>query len=322
MITHEQKKRLGIFLLISLLALIVTLIFFLAPRLRDQGDEYLVRFRGISVNGLNIGSSVKYQGVEIGRVSEITVDPDDLNAVLVKIKVRALFPMKENMEVKLQFLGITGIRYLEISGGTNQAKRLRKGSELPIGRGLGEQAEDVVSNIDEAVKNLNLLLHTENLDKISQFLTNLQKSSQILSETISGQAETVKTAIDKLNETGTDLKVTAQNLQEITAAIREGIQSVSLSTVFKKSERILSEMENRLSDQELGRSISQINKVLETADITIKKAGSLFVSQQEEISKTLSSLREAMENLSLLTRDLSEDPSSLIRSRKEARRKK
>ena len=88
MVTHEQKRRLGVFVFISLLALIVTLALLLGPKLQDKGDEYLVRFRGLSVNGLNVGGSVKYQGVEIGRVTEISVDPDDINAILVRIKVR------------------------------------------------------------------------------------------------------------------------------------------------------------------------------------------------------------------------------------------
>jgi hypothetical protein len=48
----------------------------------------------------------------------------------------------------------------------------------------------------------------------------------------------------------------------------------------------------------------------------------LFVSQQDELSRALQSLSTAMENLSRLTRELSEDPTSLIRTRKESRRKK
>lgn len=322
MLTHEQKRRLGIFLFLSLVATIVTLALLLGPKLRDKGDEYLVRFRGISVNGLNVGGSVKYQGVEIGRVTEISVDPEDLNAILVKIKVRARFPMKENMEVKLQFLGVTGIRYLEISGGTNEAERLKKGSELPIGRGLGEQAEDVVSNIDESVKNLATLLRKENLEKIDHFLINLETSSRLLSDTVVENRSDVKVTLDNLAMTSRQLNHLAENMLQVTQSIREGVQAVPPARLLAKADSAIHNLEQRLSGQELGQTVTRINHLLETSDQTIRNIGSLFVSQQEEISLALTSLREAMDNLSQLTRDLGEEPSRLIRPRKETRRRK
>lgn len=322
MVTHEQKRRLGVFVFISLLALIVTLALLLGPKLQDKGDEYLVRFRGLSVNGLNVGGSVKYQGVEIGRVTEISVDPDDINAILVRIKVRKLFPMKDNMEVKLQFLGITGIRYLEISGGTNAAPRIKKGSELPIGRGLGEQAEDVVSNVDEAVKNITHLLRTENLEKVSRILTNLEKSTQQLNNAIGERIEGVKTTLSDLAEISANLKLTAQNLNSISSVLQEGMRGISWPDLFNKADSVVSNLQRRLSDQELGLAVSRLNRLLDSADKTMKNIGDLFGSQQDGVSDTLRSFREAIENFSQLTRDLSEDPSSLIKPRKEARRKK
>ncbi len=322
MVTHEQKRRLGIFLFLSLIATIITLALLLGPKLREKGDEYLVRFRGVSVNGLNVGGSVKYQGVEIGRVTEISVDPEDLNAILVRIKVRARFPMKENMEVKLQFLGITGIRYLEISGGTNNAQRLKKGSELSIGRGLSEQAEDVVSNIDEAVKNLTTLLRTDNLEKIDRFLSNLEKSSKILTDTLGENKADFAATLENLAVTSQQLHLVAQNLLAVSGSVREGLQTVPLSELLGKTDTVMEKMEQRLSDQELGMTVNRINSVLETADLTIKKIGNLFVSQQKEISLALISLRKATDNISQLSRDLSEEPSNLIRPRKETRRRK
>jgi phospholipid/cholesterol/gamma-HCH transport system substrate-binding protein len=322
MITREQKTRLGLFLLITILTLVATLALFLAPRFKDKGDDYLVRFRGVSVNGLNVGGSVKYQGVEIGRVSEIIVDPDDINAVLVRFWVRAFFPMKENMEAKLQYQGITGNRYLEISGGTTEAPRIRKGSEIPIGKGLSEQAEDMVSNVDTAVSQLNLLLQTRNLDRIARFLENLETSSQIINDTLLNQKGRINSAIHDLSDAGRQLNETGKNLQEVTRILKEGLGKVSLPDMLSRADRSLSHLEARLSERELGQTISGFNSLLGSADMTLKKMSTLFVSQQDELSRALQSLSTAMENLSRLTRELSEDPTSLIRTRKESRRKK
>ncbi len=322
MITTEQKTRLGAFLLVSMIIMIVVLGIFLAPMVRDSGDQYLIRFRGISVNGLNVGGAVKYQGVEIGQVREITVDPDDLDAVLVKIRVRELFPMKENMEAKLQFLGITGIRYVELSGGSNDAARLKKGSEIPPGRGISEQAEDVVANIDEAVQNLNALLQAENLDKIALFLANLEDSSSMINQALSERIESIKSTFSSLAEASVDLQETAAAMKVISGQLVSGLEIVPLPGLLARADAMMAGLEKRVSDDEMGITLQRMNQVLETADATMKKMGNLFVSQQEEISRTLVSLREAMENLSRLSRDMSEDPTSLIRVRRETRRKK
>lgn len=322
MITVEQKTRLRAFLFVTSIIMIVVLAFFLVPLIRDSGDNYLIRFRGISVNGLNVGGAVKYQGVEIGQVREIIVDPDDLDAVLVRIRVRELFPMKENMEAKLQFLGITGIRYVELSGGTNEAARLKKGSEIPPGRGISEQAEDVVANIDEAVKNLNALLQAENLDKIALFLDNLEESSGMISQVLAERLESIKNTFANLAVASVDLQETASRMNEISGQLQSGFEAVPLPGLLARADAMLGSLEKRVSDDEMGIALQRTNQVLETADVTIKKMGNLFISQQEEISRTLISLREAMENLSRLSRDLSEDPTSLIRVRRETRRKK
>ena len=69
MMTHEQKTRLGIFLAIATVLFIVGLAFFLVPKLRESGDVYTINFRRTSVNGVLPDSSVRYQGVEIGKGS-------------------------------------------------------------------------------------------------------------------------------------------------------------------------------------------------------------------------------------------------------------
>jgi hypothetical protein len=59
MMTHEQKNRLGIFLSLATVIFIAVAGFFIVPKLRDPGDDYVVNFKGTSVQGLIVGSLVK-----------------------------------------------------------------------------------------------------------------------------------------------------------------------------------------------------------------------------------------------------------------------
>jgi len=88
MMTHEQKTRLGIFLSLATVVFIAVAGFFILPKLRDTGEIYTVNFRNTSVQGLIIGSLVKYRGVEVGRVVRVRVNPTDLDSVLIDVKIR------------------------------------------------------------------------------------------------------------------------------------------------------------------------------------------------------------------------------------------
>lgn len=74
---------------------------------------------------------MKYQGVEVGKVREIIINPKNLNSILVTVSLRKDFPAKTNMVARLQYSGITGIKYVELSGGTNEAKRIKLNSTIP-----------------------------------------------------------------------------------------------------------------------------------------------------------------------------------------------
>ena len=174
MITKEQKFRLGIFLFVSVFLLLVVLAIFIVPKLNREGDTYHINFKNISVNGLNEGSAVKYQGVRIGKVSRMMVDPDDLNTIRVDVTIKQGFPVKKNMRTKLQYAGITGLRFVEISSTeAGPPDSLNPGSEIPVGgKDLVGQAEDIAVNVNTVVKALEDLLKSKNRDNISALLGN------------------------------------------------------------------------------------------------------------------------------------------------------
>ncbi|MBE0713918.1 MAG: MCE family protein, partial [Candidatus Aminicenantes bacterium] len=175
--TYEQKIRLGVFLSLATVIFIAVAGFFIIPKLRDPGDEYTVNFQDTSVQGLIVGSLVKYRGVEMGRVIRIRVNPTDLDSVLVDVKIRPGLVMKTDMRAVLVYVGLTGQKYIELSGGTLAAENLRAHAEIATGRGLGEKAEDIVANIDTTAKRITELLAPENIERFSAFLENAEKSS-------------------------------------------------------------------------------------------------------------------------------------------------
>jgi len=315
MVTKQQKFRLGVFVLFTSILMVVFLGVFLIPKLQSKGNAYFVNFKGVSVNGLNEGSAVKYQGVQIGSINRIIVNPLDLNSILVYVNIKKEFKVTRDMNATMMFAGITGLKFLELSGGTESSEILSSGEEIKTGKGLGEKAEDIVLNIDMAVRSINEFLNPENLDKISLFLENVEKTSQVFSDVLQGKKASLENSIANMEnmlarfaELTTKLDLIAQNLNLLTQKIEA------------TSEETFASLSKRFSDEELGRVIKNLEEFISNANSGLKKLENVFLLQQEEMQRTFLSLGEGLENLSRFSRELTEDPTLLIRSRKEKKK--
>jgi|GEM_PF-280477 len=325
MITKEQKLRLGVFLAASLILLAVITGIFIIPKLKTEGDIYYVDFRDMSVNGVSEGADVKYQGVKIGHVIRITVNPDDLRSILLYIKIKKGFPVKKDMRARLQYVGITGLRFVEISGGKTEAENLEPGGRILTKKGLGEKAEDIVLNVDSVVEAINDMLNPENRQKISLLIKNLEKGTAVISNLLEKREENLGNSIENIDKVTRELHQVAVNLTQFTlylADVSEKVRAEKLEKVVTHTDTLIQTLSQRFSETEAGKLIADIDTFVKTATVTIQKIENRFHDLEGEINMTLVSLRESMENISRFTRELAEDPTILIRTRAEKRRKK
>lgn len=312
MMTREQKTRLGVFLSLATVIFIAVAGFFLVPKLRDPGEIYTVNFRGTSVQGLIFGSLVKYRGVEIGRVVRIRVNPTDLDSVLVDVKIREGQVMKKDMSAVLTYIGLTGQKYVEVSGGSLASENLPAHGEIPMGRGLGDKAEDIVANIDMTAKRITELLAPENLERFSAFLENAEKSSASLSGVLESRRESLSNTLANFEKASLEFAKATEKFVPMTENMDRLIRSLETT-----SQETLGNISRRFSSEELGQAIKDVRDFLGTASVSLKKVESVLLEQQAELTRTFSSLGSAVENLARFSREIAEDPSSIIRTRKD-----
>ncbi len=77
-----------------------------------------------SVSGLALGDPVKFNGVDIGTVKAMALDTADPRRVQVDVRLRREAPVKTNTRASLELKGITGGVYVELTGGSADAKSL------------------------------------------------------------------------------------------------------------------------------------------------------------------------------------------------------
>jgi len=312
MMTREQKTRLGVFLSLATVIFIAVAGFFVVPKLRDPGEIYTINFRGTSVQGLILGSLVKYQGVDIGRVTGIRVNPTDLDSILVDIKIREGLVMKTDMSAVLTYIGLTGQKFVEISGGTLASENLKAYSEIPMGRGIGEKAVDIVANIDTTAKRIAELLAPENIERFSAFLKNAEKSSAVLSGVLESRRASLENTLANFEKASLEFARATEKFVPLTEDM-----SRLMRTLETNSEETLGNISRRFSSEEMGQAIKDVRSFLDTASVSLKKVESVLLEQQSELTRTFSSLGVAVENLVRFSREIADEPSALLRTRKE-----
>jgi phospholipid/cholesterol/gamma-HCH transport system substrate-binding protein len=76
------------------------------------------------VSGLTLGDTVKFHGVDVGTVKALGIDAGDPRRVQVDVALRKDTPVKTDTKATLRFKGITGVIFIELSGGAAAAKTL------------------------------------------------------------------------------------------------------------------------------------------------------------------------------------------------------
>ena len=151
---QSRKIRLGIFIMVSSALLLFLIIFFTARELFEKTDTYYVAYQDKSVSGMEVGSPVKYLGINVGTISDIHIDPEDVTSVVVELSLDHGTPIKEDSQADIVSLGITGMKAIEIRGGSNETEVLKPGSYITPGSSLSSEISGKAEVIAEKVENV------------------------------------------------------------------------------------------------------------------------------------------------------------------------
>ena len=150
---------------------------------RDYAWYEIVFDRGVS--GLSEGSPVKYSGIEVGDVAELSLDPNDPRNVRVLIRVYDDVPIKEDTRAGLALTNITGSMNIELKGGTPGSTKLTGSRESPptiqaepsAFTTLMASSEELFAKLDQFLTNANAMVSKENSRNLTRSLKNIEAVS-------------------------------------------------------------------------------------------------------------------------------------------------
>ena len=184
-----------------------------------------------SVAGLNLDAPVKYLGVDVGKVRSINIDPDNPRQVRLILQIERGTPVKQDSEAVLKSQGLTGIAYVELSGGSPGSPPLvaTEDGPVPVIRSkpsLSARLENVVttvlSSVERTSSSLNTLLDADNLATLKRSLADASTVLQTLAE----QRAPLAAGINDLALTARNTARASAQLEPVVAAAGPAIERV------------------------------------------------------------------------------------------------
>ena len=142
-----------------------------------------------SVAGLNLNAPVKYNGVDVGKVKKILLDPASPERVILLFAIERGTPIREDTVAVLKTQGLTGIAYVELSGGAKYSPPLRAAAdaaypEIRTMPSLGTRLENVLTavlaKLDSTSSSINALFSGENQAALKSTLADLASVAHTL----------------------------------------------------------------------------------------------------------------------------------------------
>jgi len=186
--TKANYVAVGAFVLACMLGLVITMLWLAGIQYSQEFAYYQTNFTG-PVTGLGKGTTVRYNGIEVGRVDALRFDPNDPQVVIVTLQMQPHLGIRVDSVASIESQGLTGGSYVEITGGSKNAALLERqeGQRYAVIKSkpstlqqLATGAPELLAKLNKAADRLNGVLTKENQEAFTHILANLDESTSML----------------------------------------------------------------------------------------------------------------------------------------------
>lgn len=229
--TKANYVAVGVFVLVCLFGLLVALLWLGGSQYTEEYAYYRTFFSG-SVTGLGDGTLVRYNGIQVGRVSKVAFDPNDPKRVIVTLQINPDLPIHADSVASIASEGLTGGSYVEIDGGSQSSPVLPHVlfGPYPVIRSkpstlqeLEESAPQLLVKINGIADRLNDVLSPANRRAFAQILSNLRDVTSVLAK----DSATFDRTLKNLDTASTGINADIADLHGVLASARETTQKLN-----------------------------------------------------------------------------------------------
>lgn len=222
--TKANYVLVGIFTIIALFLAFILVYYTARLGERSSLTPLDVRIPG-SVTGLSEGSQVLFNGIRVGQVRRLMLDPSNPNMVIAKTDINSATPVTRSTQASLGFQGLTGVAFVELNGGSISEPNLLKEAEKAdsVARidadpstlnNLLATAQDIFARANSILGDLEGFVHEARVP-LTKTVDNIQDFSTVLKD----KKEDIGKIIDNTNEMMTRLNHSSQNVDALMAKL-------------------------------------------------------------------------------------------------------
>ena len=319
MAVEKSYARLGLFLVIAIVVILATGLLFI-QRMRSQEVIELVTYTQENVAGLDISSPVRYRGVPVGRVSNLQVEPGgrtiEIDFELFTDRLTTVGANVTNLQegarsrvfferLRAQVVGnpVTGEAYLFLDMPENPPPPMTLGFT---------PSRPYVPSMPTPIAQLR--------DRLPEVLERVEATLQVLREIVARMPD----SLDRADRFFTNVEriVRESELPALSADSRK-----FFSTTSAQIEAMAANLDGLVGDEgELSKFAQEARAAIEAADLAASGRATRDAMDQASLAagdlrRSLPAMRESLEQLRELARELQEQPESVIYGPRPARAK-
>lgn len=318
--TRASYLLVGAFALIAIAGFAVAVVWMMGANLESTTARYAIFFKG-SVSGLKVGNAVQYRGIPVGVVSDLEINPKNVEQVRATIEINPKTPVKTDTVAGLGYQGITGVAYIELTGGTHGAPALEPapGQKLAVIKSkpsqlqeLFEAAPELVTRVTHLVNLAIKFLGPENQEHVAEILDDVA----IITGTVADRSDEIGAIIGDVRIAVNDVRGVAV---EADATVRE------IGTLAKSVRRLADTLDEEVDGmgpvasetlQEINKTAVEFRKTATALSEVIdrnKGAIDTFASSGlYEFTQLLADARTLVTALTRLTGQIEQDPARFL----------
>ena len=283
----------GTFVLVALFAIIAFVAWLSSAQFDQQFDEYEVTFNG-AVRGLSQGSEVRFNGLKVGEVRRLRLDPQNSSAVLVDIQVANDTPVDTKSFARLEPLGLTGLNYIQVFAGGGDTDLMRSLPDNEPRRIEGQMSQldtflddggSVIESVQMALNRVNVVMSNDAIEDFQSILSNINTITDNLRDADIDQ--------DLLNDTLVAIEKAAKDVSKA---------ALEVVTTAKEFDALLeNDVKSVIARAEV--SMVELDKALGSIGTAADGTGGLITDSRDAINRISNSgLRDIEETIDAIRR--------------------
>jgi phospholipid/cholesterol/gamma-HCH transport system substrate-binding protein len=254
----SREIKTAVLVIISIILFIWGYSFLKGKNLFDNSNKLFVVYENVA--GLATSAPVTLNGLTIGKVNSITINPD--GKLLVELHITTDFPISKSSIAEIYDSGLVGGRQIAIKPNlldknyTVSGDYLQASSKLGLTDALAQQLEPLQAKIQELLVNADAMFTNVNDILDTQTRQNLKNSIASLNTTLSEFSVASKNINELLVENKSKFNNTLKNVDKVTgnfAILSDSLAKANLGQTVKNLEKTLAKVDKIMAELEQGK---------------------------------------------------------------------